>query len=343
MNNVKYIIKLFLANFLFYSGFLKLYRKLFFQNKSIVLMYHRVLTTNEHENSFSHDGIIVHVDSFQQQIKFLASHFKILSIAEFSQHINEKIPFGNYSCLITFDDGWHDNYQNASPVLKSNQAPAHIFLPIKYISNSDNFWQEKLSHYINHMNQHSDLFSAFLSQHNFTINTKMEPEIQKHLIRQQISPLKSCSPVEIQRLLNECEKLMETNDCLSPKNNFDTYLSWNDINELQKHSISFGSHAVSHHILTKLSKQQLEYELSESKNIIESKTGKTVNSIAYPNGNHDKMVCKVTKDSDYELGFTTNQGYATSESDPLSIPRINIHEDMTKSVPLFYCRILGIF
>ncbi len=343
MRRIKYSIKFLLASILFYSGFLRLYKILFFKNKAIILMYHRILGNSEHNHSYSHDGIIVNTNSFKKQIKFLSQNFNILTIDNFSTHIKENKPFDGTSCLITFDDGWHDNYKNAFPILKLYNTAAHIFLPVHFISNTDNFWQEKLNRYMSHICHNPNLFSDFINNHHLQEFILLEKTEIKISIRNYISKLKACSPEEIKHLLEQYETEMVAKNCMAPANEIDTYLNWPLIRKMQEDSISFGSHAISHHMLTKLDKHQLEHELYESRRIIESQIGKTVNSIAYPNGNHDKIVCSASKQAGYELGFTTKHGYATASTDPLRIPRINIHEDMTKYIPLFYCRILGIF
>lgn len=343
MNKVKYIIKLLISSFLFYSGFLHLYKKFYFKNRTVVLMYHRILSSREHINSHSHDGIIVHTDSFNKQVKFLARHFHIFTFNDFSAHMKKQQSFSGVSCLITFDDGWYDNYHNAFPILKTYDAAAHIFLPVHFISNSDNFWQEKLSHYLCHLCHHPELFNEFLIKHDLIKYSTVTPDERKTVIRKYVATLKCFSPDEINQLISEYESEMTDKNCPAPSNIVDTYLNWSNIIEMQEHKISFGSHAVSHHMLTKLTQHQLESELTESKVTIEEKTKKTANSIAYPNGNHDKIVCETCKNTGYEFGFTTEHGFAIPATDPFRIPRINIHNDMTKYIPLFYCRILGIF
>ena len=340
MSQLKYIVKLLIAYVLFYSGVLNLYRRLFFQDRTIVLMYHRILPVDNHMISFSHDGIIVHDDTFKKQVEFLNRHFTMLDINDFSTYNSR---FNGTACLITFDDGWSDNYHYAFPILKENNTPAHIFLPINYISNSNNFWQEKLGQSIYHMCNYADIFHSFLSQYELTNIVQYSTSVRKNLIREFVSTQKQLSPDEIKSLIDEFDKEMSSKSCPAPVNAVDTYMTWADVHEMSKYSISFGSHAVSHHVLTRLPVQQLEHELATSKAIIESKINQSIDSIAYPNGNHDKIVCDTTRAADYKMGFTTEPGFVSPSTNPYRIPRINIHEDMTRHMPLFYCRILGLF
>lgn len=63
---------------------------------------------------------------------------------EVAQIINTGMEFPPRSCLITFDDGWKDNYTYAYPVLKRHHIPALIFLTTDFIGTSRAFWHEQL-------------------------------------------------------------------------------------------------------------------------------------------------------------------------------------------------------
>lgn len=59
-------------------------------------------------------------------------------------------------------------------------------------------------------------------------------------------------------------------------------LNWDEVLELGKYGNQFGSHTVSHPDLIKLKKDEIISEILESKKEIESKTGRIIDSFAYP-------------------------------------------------------------
>ncbi|MGB5046279.1 MAG: hypothetical protein WBO11_15080, partial [Nitrospira sp.] len=84
-----------------------------------VLMYHRVLTKDELARYPVQPGMYVLDSVFAQQMSFVRSHFTVLSL----QELLDLWQRGEWSaqaryCVITFDDGWLDNYRHAYPVLK---------------------------------------------------------------------------------------------------------------------------------------------------------------------------------------------------------------------------------
>src|SRR5512139_453629 len=142
---IKHLVKLCLAYALYYSGILHVLKAWKLNGRAVVLMYHRVLPEEMMRRSYSHPGIIVERSAFERQMAFLKQEFNVLSFPEFSRHVEHRIPFGANDCLITFDDGWKDNFTHAVPVLRQHGFSAVIFPPVNYIGTARMFWQEELT------------------------------------------------------------------------------------------------------------------------------------------------------------------------------------------------------
>ncbi|NVN98258.1 MAG: polysaccharide deacetylase family protein [Geobacteraceae bacterium] len=87
-----------------------------------VLFYH-------HVNSHSGDTVTVTTENFASQIEYLYSEgYESISADQLMRFIaGEYTPSGKV-VLITFDDGWLDNYFNAIPILKRYSFNATFFL-----------------------------------------------------------------------------------------------------------------------------------------------------------------------------------------------------------------------
>src|SRR3569832_2316711 len=89
------------------------------QGKVLILAYHRVLSEKELKKDFVQPGMYVRNDIFEKQMQFLRNYFEVIPFAELLQLWNENLlDQKKRYCVITFDDGWLDNYTYAYPILK---------------------------------------------------------------------------------------------------------------------------------------------------------------------------------------------------------------------------------
>jgi peptidoglycan/xylan/chitin deacetylase (PgdA/CDA1 family) len=95
-----------------------------------VLMYHHV---NPHRG----DTVTVTPEVFEGQMKLLReSGYRTLTAAELLAHMTGELILKEKTVVITFDDGWLDNYLYAFPVLKSNHLNAIFFIITDRIENA---------------------------------------------------------------------------------------------------------------------------------------------------------------------------------------------------------------
>ncbi|MFH0731633.1 MAG: glycosyltransferase [Candidatus Omnitrophota bacterium] len=79
-----------------------------------ILMYHRV------SDNRPYDRLCVKVGEFRKQMEWLKEHFEVVGLKEVSSWAKKVV--------ITFDDGYEDNYTNAFPILKEYNLPATVFV-----------------------------------------------------------------------------------------------------------------------------------------------------------------------------------------------------------------------
>ena len=95
-----------------------------------VLMYHKI--NDQPENS-----VTVPVSLFDEQLAQLGElGYTAVSLDDVLAYYVEDAPLPDGAVLITFDDGYRDNLENAVPVLEKYGYPAVLFVPIGYLDGS---------------------------------------------------------------------------------------------------------------------------------------------------------------------------------------------------------------
>jgi len=102
-------------------------------------------------------------------------------------------------------------------------------------------------------------------------------------------------------------------------------LSLAQIRDLHRQGVQFGSHTLTHPMLTSLPDKELDRELRDSKSKLEDLLGAEVNSLAYPWGGVDGRVRAAAARAGYKIAMTTEDGLNRLE-DPLGLKRTNVCE-----------------
>jgi len=298
-------------------------------------------------HSFSQAGIIVECGTFEKQMGFLKSQFNVITLSEFCRHIENRMPFRKYACLITFDDGWRDNVTHALPVLKKHGLAAVVFLPVNFIGTAKRFWQEELTAILSRIyrlsreggEQERRLRDLLAGYHMDWILDVPEDEV-----RDGISKIIQAKKAEQPEAVNEFLRQLSKSVAGNPEGeDIDGFMDWQDVDRMTAEGITFGSHGMDHRILTKIPLAEAGREIAESKKILEEKMRTPVVAFSYPNGDYSPDIVDFVRNNGYQVAFSTKNGYVDSSSDPFALKRINIHNDATKNIPLFLSTILGIF
>jgi peptidoglycan/xylan/chitin deacetylase (PgdA/CDA1 family) len=124
-------------------------------------------------------------------------------------------------------------------------------------------------------------------------------------------------------------------------------LTWNEVRELNRHGIAFGSHTVTHPQLHDLTPANIRQEIADSKQVIEDKLGEGVDSFAYPyafpqiDTEFKKMLREELCAAGYRTGVCTTVGRADCRSEPLFMERLPVNS--CDDEPLFQAKLMGAY
>jgi peptidoglycan/xylan/chitin deacetylase (PgdA/CDA1 family) len=342
-------VKWTIAHALYYSGVLRVWQAVALRRKAVVLMYHRVLTEDERRRAGSHPGIVVGQSTFAWQMDLLRRRFSVLSIDDFQACLAGRRPFPPSSCLITFDDGWLDNYTNALPVLRTRGLPAVLFLPVNFIGSRRLFWREALAQLVSRA----------------VVAARTSPELTARL-RDRLAPLGladllACADVDPH--LAVVEAIGERMSALAPVEhqvlgalagdlglgeddygNADRFMGWSEVEAMAQGGVALGGHGMDHRLLTEVAIDEARAEVRGSIATLASRLGgATAAAFSYPNGCWNAAVASEVAQAGYQVAFTTEGGHVAVGDNAWALRRVNVHEDATRSPALFLARIVGLF
>lgn len=104
-------------------------------------------------------------------------------------------------------------------------------------------------------------------------------------------------------------------------------MGWEEIVQLAREGVDFGSHSVSHRKLSTLGADEVIEECTRSRVILEENLKRPIWAISYPWDAHDQDVRRCVADCGFTVGVTTRPGRARLSDDPLALPRVQIFSD----------------
>jgi len=276
-------------------------------NRSLtILAYHRIYDMGD-EASFPFDPELISAtpEQFKTQIEYVKRYFNVVSFNDVINHIDGKNPLPKRPIIITFDDGHYDNFSNAFPILKSLDVPATIFLSTGYIGTSDIFWFDWVAYIIYRTKKIS-----FSLGDNLVFNIEDSIESRREISEQVLEYLKSVPNASRLQIIDDMTKELEVT-LIDSDIPLSSCLSWEQVIEMNSNGIEFGSHTISHPILSRLESSELKDEIYNSKDDIEKHLNININTIAYPvggNTEYNKNVIDVCKSAGYRLGVSYVSG-----------------------------------
>lgn len=345
---LKYTFKLTVSHVLYAMGLLQLWQSIALRRKAVVLMYHRVLTSEERTRTGSHPGIVVDRETFARQMAVLKRRFVVLPIDEFARRMEGLIPFEDSSCLITFDDGWNDNFTHAMPILQHHRLPAVVFLPVNFIGGRRVFWQEQLTHLVyqavmavRNEPRRREQFRESLAAVRLDFLLDLPDLDPRPAIMEAVRQQKGLAAPVIEGSIVALANVLGIR--LDEIDGTDGFLDWEQVENMSRQGIAFGGHGAEHRLLTLVSTSEARDEIRKAKDVIDSHLQKRTLTFSYPNGNWSPAVVNLVKESGYRMAFTTQTGHVGCGDDRFTVRRVNISEDVTSSTPMFMARIVGLF
>jgi len=291
-----------------------------------ILCYHRVLPAAEKARYFIPDMVVTPA-ALAAHCELLRARFEVCTLsaalARWPQHNGEQRPLA----VITFDDGYRDNYQFAAPVLQEFGLRATFFVITDLAGTNELPWYDRLA-------QAAATWRACggapANGHRFA---PLLGRLTAHVAdanafaRAVVSAAKHLPPGERARLLDYLERSGKAELCTPAPPPTDLLMTWAQIAALARAGHEIGSHTRTHPILTQLDDAALRLELAGSRAELEAQLGVPPRSVAYPNGDADERVTRAAAAAGYTAGVTLDPGNNPPGCGALRLNRHFMHEE----------------
>src|SRR5688572_1485299 len=116
-------------------GIPRLLHKKVFWNEVTILMYHAVVRS---PLKIGHECFLSE-DLFRTQMSYLKKHFEVIHLSDAIRRMQDGL-IHRPTAVITFDDGFQNNYDICFPILRSEDLPATVFLCTGCIDTNSTLW-----------------------------------------------------------------------------------------------------------------------------------------------------------------------------------------------------------
>ncbi len=286
-------------------------------------------------------------EHFSEHLEVLRKQYYPMQL----QHLVQAMPSGmlpTATVVVTFDDGYVDNLNNAQPLLKRYDIPASVFVSSGYIGQERGFWWDELDRLFLQPRKLPETLCLTLSGRTFhwelreaarynedgyrrhrcwNVELKDDPSPRHRLYRSLCQLMRGLHYGEQQGVLDELRAWagVEMKRCPTTHT-----LSSSEVRQLTEEGlIEIGSHSITHAVLSALSTDEQWSEILESKIRLEEILGVPVNSFAYPYGTRSDYTAEtiaIVRQVGYSCACSNFPEVIRRGSDRFQLPRILVRD-----------------
>jgi peptidoglycan/xylan/chitin deacetylase (PgdA/CDA1 family) len=275
---------------------------------------------------------------FERQMEFVAQHYNVIELEALQRYVLEGIPLPPKPLLITFDDGYLDNYQHAFPILRQYGLPAVLFLVSDCMdAPATPLWWDACALYFRNT-QKTSASLPLLGDREFGSAHERQAVLDELIAR-----LKTLPEPDKQ------QALQQTAVALDVSRNTDYppfFVTWDQVREMVAGGVACQPHTVTHPILARVTPAEAHRQLAESKARIQAETKQPTFAFAFPNGqpgDYDANSLRSLHELGYTVAFTLAPGpmrASAVRSHPLQMKRVYLGR--RDSFEMFLMKIMGI-
>lgn len=303
-----------------------------------ILAYHRVLSIDD-EDSFEFDLELVSTsqEDFRQQISLLARRYNPISFSDVIGAIETGKALPPRPVIVTFDDGYDDNYRIAFPILRELGVPATFFVSTGHIESGLPYSYD----WFVYMMLRTDATHLRIAELDIDQSLPESRWQRRAIAIELLDRMKwSCAAVQ-EGIISGLEKNWNLPragghvDCRP--------MTWDQLREMHAAGMEIESHGIWHNMLAKLPFDAMREEVVGSKLALEREIRVPAHVLSYPVGGndaYDERVVATAKAAGYKLGCSYISGTNPLPCEPLfELRRLPVERHMNLA---WFASLIGI-
>lgn len=228
--------------------------------------------------------------------------------------------------VVTFDDGYYDNYTHAAALARELQVPLTIFLIPSYVESGARFWWYEGDCLV----RDARVAAATIQGRTYHLRHLEERQAASQAIYDFL--YRAPSVAERETFLKEVRQALAIPPPSPMSDGPLRPLTWAEIREMEASGwISFGAHTLHHPVLAHLvDAEEVHREVADCRMVLDRQLLHGVRTFAYPFGRMEHIGNEglhAVRDAGYDWAVTTMRGVNTAETDPHLLRRIMIGTD----------------
>lgn len=274
-----------------------------------ILAYHRVLDEAQLDGfDFDPDLVSATAADFRWQMGLVARHMAPVTFADVIAHIEGGARLPARALLVTFDDGYDDNYHVAFPILRELGVPATFFVSTGHVDSGMPYEYDWLVHMLLHAPEGEARVEAGPEGEALAFHVPARREARLALARELLVRIKEMPALAQSALLGRLAALWG----MPPRpHRHCRPMTWDQLREMDAAGMEIGSHGVHHRMLAKLPREEMAWELRTSAERLAAELGHPAVSLAYPVGGpdaYDDAVIEAARANGFKAGCSYVSG-----------------------------------
>lgn len=288
-----------------------------------IFNFHRIKDDGSNfQTDFDDEVFGPSVSELEAQLRWLKTNTHVVSESELLEAIQKKSKLPKYSTMVTFDDGYVDNFTHALPVLTSLRIPAIFYIPAQVMNDRSLGWWDHISYVL----KKTQKLEIELRGMRLRIGEHRE-ETRRTLFEIMKTQSFQVTSGLVDELGRACEVPLASHDLCSSQ-----LMTWDHLRTAINQGITIGSHSNTHRVLGTLPLSTQLEELRSSKYTLENTLRTQVRTLAYPVGGYEHFsigTMDLAKQLGYQAAFTfTNEVNDLDSINPYCIRRISPPENL---------------